>query len=384
MKTLLFVVTEDWYFLSHRLPMARAARAAGYDVAVAARESTCRAAIEAQGIRLIPLTMERRSLNPLEAGRAIAALRDIYRHERPAIVHHIAMKPILFGSIAAWLTGAPVVVNAFAGLGFVFVGGTALAKAIRLAILPLFWLLLRRGNSIVLVQNDDDWITLLRLRLARPAQVALIRGSGVDGAAYRRMPLPPAPPYICVFAGRMIGIKGLADLKAAFALLAVRRPDIVLWLCGEPDAGNPQSWPTADLENWGGNVVYHGRADMGAVWPQAHLAIQPSLGGEGVPKALLEAASCGRAILATDVPGCRDMVVDGINGRLVPPGDPAALAAAVDSLCADLGRLDAMGLASHALIDRRGLSAAAVERASRRLYDDCPVWINAGRRPAGG
>lgn len=384
MKTLLFVVTEDWYFLSHRLPMARAAQAAGYAVAVAARESTCRAAIEAHGIRFLPLALERRTLNPFAALRAIAALKRLYDDIRPAVVHHIALKPVLFGSLAARAARVPVVIDAFAGLGFVFVGRSMLARLMRILLVPMFRLALRRRNTIVLVQNADDGAALTRLGIASPHRLALIPGSGVDVDAYPVSPSPAAPPYVCIFAARMIGIKGLDALKAAFAILAARRPDIVLWMCGEPDPGNPQSWTRAQLDGWGDNVVFQGRSDMRAVWPRAHLALQPSLGGEGVPKALLEAAACGRAILATDVPGCRDVVEDRVNGALVPPGDAVALADAVDRLCGDMDRLAAMGRASRALVEARGFSARAVEAETERLYRDAPMWISAGERPARG
>ena len=384
MKKLLYVVTEDWYFLSHRLPMARAAKAAGYEVAVAARISSARTEIEAQGISVIPLAIDRRSFNPLAGLATIAILARIYRSYRPDIVHHIAMKPVLYGSIAALFTPVPVIINAFAGLGFLFVDKTLRTKILRAAILRVFKFLLHRKNTILLLQNDDDRACLLSARIAVSGRTVVIPGSGVDPVKFALSVPPATPPFICVFAGRMIGIKGLDNLREAFAILATQRPDIRLWLCGFPDPANPGSWSVEQLQEWQSvsrNVVYKGQCAMTDIWPQAHVAVQPSRGGEGVPKALLEAAASGRAIVATDVPGCRDLVRDGENGFLTPPGDGAALAHAIDRVCSGGENLSAMGLRSRAIVIN-GFTADNVEKSATWLYHACPVWISTGIMPS--
>lgn len=368
---LLYLVTEDWYFYSHRLPMVRAAQRAGYDVVVVTNAAQHKAAIEAEGVRVIPLSLERRSLNPLKALSHVGRLVDIYKAEKPDVVHHIAMKPILYGSMAAVMAGVPHVVNAFAGLGFLFTSSSFRARALRMMLdLPLRFLL-KRGNSVTLFQNPDDRACLLGRGWGDPARSALIKGSGVDMAAYAVQPLPLADPdFICAFAGRMIEIKGLPALKAAFALLAEEAPHIKLWLCGQPDPGNPESWDEVRLRAWAArsaNVVYKGQSDMKAMWPQAHLAVQPSYGGEGIPKALLEAASCGRALVTTDVPGCREVVEDGVNGYLVPPSDPRALADAIKKICGDFSLCQAMGTASRKIVAEE-FSSAIVTEQSEALY----------------
>lgn len=371
---LLYLVTEDSYFLSHRLPMAQAAREAGFETVLVARISRHRDEIEKCGIRVIPLTMERRSLNPFRALGDIASIRKIYKQEKPDVVHHIAMKPVLFGSIAAWRRGVPRVVNAFAGLGYVFASRDLMARMLRIFLVPLFRFFLKRRGSFLLLQNEDDRALLRRLRMAPESRTVVIPGSGIDTDLFPLLPLPDKQsPFICVYAGRMIGIKGLQTLKEAFAILSRRSSRITLWLCGRPDDANPGSWSEDSLRQWereSGNVVYKGHCpDMRTIWAQAHVAVQASYGGEGVPKSLLEAASCARPIVASDVPGCREMVDENINGLLVPSRDAPALAEALLKLSLMTNdTLSAMGAASRDMISRKGMSAAAITARTKEFY----------------
>lgn len=372
---LLFVVTEDWYFYSHRLPMARAAQRAGCEVGVVTAVKDHRSLIEAEGIKVIDLQMERRNLNPFKALVHIGKLAAIYRREKPAIVHHIAMKPILYGSIAAWITGVPRIINAFAGLGYVFSEKTGLAGILRPILLFLFRLFLKRKNSYVLLQNKDDYVLLEGQKLLVAERTKIVRGSGIDLDKYKMQSFQsPDPDFICVFAGRMIGIKGLPAMKEAFALLAGSRPDVKLWLCGRPDPENPGSWTEEQLQEWmaeNPNVIWKGHCgDMKAVWGQSHLALQPSYGGEGVPKSLLEAAACGRAIVATDTPGCREMVEEGKNGFLVPPRDARALSESIAALADDPALCGLMGEHSRKIVES-DLSAENVSKAVEDLYREC-------------
>ncbi len=367
---LIYVVTEDWYFLSHRLPTARAAQRAGFDVAVIARDTGRFAAIKSEGMRAIPFPFERRSLNPFRVIADIVGLVRIYREEKPDVLHHIAMKPVLCGSIAAGFSGIRNVINAFPGLGYVFTSDARLAKLLRGILVPVFRFLLKRDRHIVLLQNDDDLKRLSALRMIPERQSIVIRGSGVDMDAWPETPLPPvAPDFICVFAGRMIGIKGLETLKAAFERLAATHPHIRLWLCGAPDPSNPASWSDGDMLAWAKtpNVVYKGQCAMQGIWPQAHLAIQPSWGGEGIPKSMLEAASCGRPFVATDVPGCREVARDGVNGLLVPPRDAEALAMAVARLADDERLWRSLAARSREVV-ARDLSADAVGAQAETMY----------------
>lgn len=369
---MIFLVTEDWYFYSHRLPMARAAIRAGYDVTLAANIQTHGAAIEAEGVRVIHCPLDRGNMNPLRALRHIAHLYRLYRTERPALVHHIAMKPVLFGAVAAWCARVPHVVNAFAGLGYLFAGQDRKAKYLRRLLIPVFRFLLKRPGSVLLLQNNDDRALLARHAIKGGLETIVIRGSGVDLDAYPALPLPDHGGLHAIFAGRMIDIKGLGTMRDAFAILARTHPHITLTLCGAPDPANPGSWDEARLRQWANdapNVTYRGHcADMKALWAQADLALQPSWGGEGLPKSMLEAAACARPIIASDVAGCREVVKDGVNGFLVPARDAAALAHAIiryDAL--PHAERAAMASASRALV-ADDLSAQAVSNAAESLY----------------
>lgn len=368
---LLFVVTEDWYFLSHRMPTVRGAQMAGYDVAVVTSDGQARREIEAQRVKVIPFDFDRRSLNPFRALKQIKKLTEIYKTEAPDVVHHIAMKPILFGTLAARRAKVRHVINAFAGLGYVFSARTLLAKLVRLFLVPAFRPLLGQDNAITLFQNEDDLALLHKLgALPRTAKTVLIRGSGVETDKLQVQSLLDTDEFICVFAGRMIGIKGLPTMKEAFARIQSEAPHVKLWLCGQPDAGNPGSWTMEQLQQWtdeNRSVIYKGHSQMANIWAQSHIALQPSYGGEGVPKSLLEAAACGRAIIATDVPGCREVVEEGKNGFLVPPHNAALLAERILLLADNRDLCRRMGFASRLLVEG-DLSAAVVTQKTQALY----------------
>lgn len=352
--------------------MVRAARDAGFtDISVVTHIERHKELIEAEGVRVIPLAMERRSLNPFKALGVINRLGKHYASVKPDLIHHIAMKPVLFGSIAAWLAGAPRVLNNFAGLGYLFCGQGLKPKLLKFGLLPLFRFFLKRRGFWLLVQNSDDRDVLAAHHLVPKGRTQIIKGSGVDMDAYAMQDLPPAnPDVICTFAGRMIEIKGLPTLKEAFALLKARAPHIKLWLCGAPDAANPGAWTEARLQEWGQepNVTYKGRCEnMQQIWAQSHIAVQPSYGGEGVPKSLLEAAAIGRAIVTTRSPGCRDLVTDGVNGYVVPVRDAAALAAAIERCAEDMQQCAKMGRAGRALVEKE-FSAPVVSAQTEALY----------------
>jgi glycosyltransferase involved in cell wall biosynthesis len=373
---LLYVVPNDSYFYSHRMPMVRAAFDAGFAVGLVTGSTVRRAEIEAAGIRVVPCLIDPGSAGIFTVLRSILDLTRIYRRESPALVHHITLKAIACGAVAAWLGRVPACVNAFAGLGHLFTATDARTQIRRTIFRCVLRFFVRRPGCVTLVQNADDGARLAALGLADPARTVLIPGSGVDTERFCPLPLPPPDDdgkIICVFAGRMIGIKGLEPLRAAFALLAIRLPSLTLWLCGAPDPNNPGSWRAQDLEDWAAhapNVVWKTHQDdMRTIWARAHLAVQPSVGGEGVPKSLLEAAACARAIVATDTPGCRDVVEPEANGLLVPPGDARALADALEDAARDPDRLRRWGERSCALVFERDFSAQAVTARTRALYE---------------
>ena len=356
---LLFLVTEDWYFCSHRLPVARAAQTAGFAVVVATRVRAHGDRIRDEGITLCPLTWRRRGDGVIGGGRAVSEIVRLYRAERPDLVHHVALKPVLVGGIARRLAfasaaDAPAIVDSIMGLGSGF-SDTGLAARLRRPLLGLgLGLAERGGRSWVVVQNPEDCAALVRLG-TDPNRIAMIRGSGVDLGRFLPLPDPRNSTVTVALVSRMLRQKGVLDAVAAIRLLRARGMPVELLLAGPTDIDNRGSL-SADLLSslgaeagidWLGPV-----ADVREVWRRAAIAMLPSSYGEGVPKALLEAAACARPIIATDVPGCREVVRPGETGILVAPRDIDGLAAAIAALARDPALRVRMGAAARVLVER--------------------------------
>lgn len=342
---LLFLVTEDWYFVSHRLPLAVAAREAGFDVVVATREGMHGQVIRDAGLKFISFELSRRGGNPLAE---ILKLTRLYRSERPAIVHHVALKPVLYGALAARLVAGAHLVNAVAGLGWLFTSSGLFARVVRPAIRGLLARLLTAPGSRTIVQNPDDQALLIQAGVPED-RLRLIRGAGVDTTMFSPTQQPPAPVTV-VLVARMLWDKGVGEFVAAAKHLHKEGVRARFVLVGEPDMANPATVPEARLRAWHGRdgIEWWGqREDMPAVLKQAHIACLPSY-REGLPKSLLEAAACGLPIVTTDTPGCREVVTDGDNGFLVPVKQVDALAAALRKLILDADMRRLMGGRSRA------------------------------------
>lgn len=349
---LLFVVSEDWSFLLHRLPMARAARAAGFEVHVAARVRGGAAAIAAEGFVLHPIPYTRGRLSPAGALRTASALRGIYREVAPAVVHHVALQASVLGSLAA--IGLPCrCVNAVTGLGYVFTSESAKARLVRTGLSVAMRLLFNGEKSVVLVQNPDDRATLTAIGI-EPHRIALIPGSGVDVDRLKPSPEPPSPVTVG-FVGRLLDDKGIRPLIAAHRLLRARGSDVVLQIAGTPDPANPASVMQAEAEAWRNEPGLHWLGhvnDIAGFWARSHIAALPSR-REGLPKSLLEAAACGRPMVATDVPGCREVVIAGQTGLLVPVDDAETLAGAIATLATSAELRQRYGVAARRLACER-------------------------------
>jgi len=369
---LLFVVTEDWYFVSHRLPLAVAARRAGYRVAVATRVQEHTAAIAEAGVELLELKRWRRSsMNPLREMAAVAELAGVIRRWRPDIVHLVALKPVLYGALAARFGGAAVRVNALAGLGFVFVQGRALARLLRPLIKLAFRWTLGGERAVTIVQNPDDRELLVRERLVDGSHIRLIRGSGVDLDRFKASDLPPGRPMVLLMS-RMLWDKGVGEFVDAARMAEERGADARFVLVGDPDPENPAAIPRETLQRWSdsGVVEWWGqRSDAPALLAQARVVVLPSY-REGLPKVLLEAAASGRPMIATDVPGCREVVEPGVTGQLVPARDAAGLAEAMLGLLADPERCRQMGTQARRLAEREFGVEAVVSR-TLAVYREC-------------
>jgi glycosyltransferase involved in cell wall biosynthesis len=363
---LLFVVTEDWFFLSHRLPMARAALAAGFEVHVATNVADGAAAIAAEGFVLHPMHFARGRLAPLETLASILALRRLHRRIAPDLVHHVALQATILGSLAA--LGRPVArVNAITGLGYAFIAETRKARIVRAVIGRLLRSLVDRRRSVALVQNPDDRALLQGLGIAAQ-RIALIPGSGVD--VDRLVPTPePSGPVTLGFVGRLLDDKGIRVLVAAHRLMRAQGSTVDLLIAGTPDPANPASVPQTEAEAWGREpgVTWLGHVnDIATVWARAHIAVLPSR-REGLPKSLLEAAACGRPMVATDVPGCREIVVPWQTGLLVTPDAPGALATAIEMLAETPDMRTRFGRAARRLAEER-FASDAIGRAVVELY----------------
>lgn len=330
---LLYVTSEDWAFLSHRLPMARAARNAGFKVHVATRVQDGAAAIRAEGFTLHPIPFARGSLSPVATLRTLAALRRVNSEVKPDVTHHVALQSSILGSVAT-LGHQVACVNAFIGLGYTFTSRSLKAFALRLAIGALLRRLVDRNGSVALVQNNDDRAALRSLGIPEK-RIALISGSGVDINRFAPLAEPPAPVTFG-FVGRLLDDKGVRTLVAAFRLLRARRMDVCLLIAGTPDPANPGSVTEAEAASWNKEpgISWLGHvADIDGLWARAHIAVLPSR-REGLPLSLMEAAACGRAMIASDVPGCREVVIHEQTGLLFPVDNAQALAAAMERLAA--------------------------------------------------
>lgn len=366
MNKLLLFDTVDSYVVTHRLALALAAKACGFDVVVVTSVGAMGRQIRQAGLRVIHLDCRRSSVNPLSELRVIAQLVRIYRRERPDLVHHIALKPVLYGSIAARLVGVPAVINAITGTGHLF-SADNLRLGLLTGVVRCALRFLLRG-SFVAVQNADDAALVRGLGANR---VSLIRGSGVDPAVFAPAE-PPGPPPTVMLASRLLWEKGVGVFVDAARMLQQKGVDARFVLVGAPDPDNRGSVPEQLLKAWqaDGVVEWWGHLDdMPAVLSRANMACLPSHYGEGVPKGLIEAASCGLPIVTTDMPGCREVVVDGENGFLVPPQDPPALADALEKLILDGALRRRMGAAGRARVIA-GFSQQIVIDATMRLYHD--------------
>jgi glycosyltransferase involved in cell wall biosynthesis len=338
---ILFFVTEDWFVCSHWLPLIEGAKNAGMEVVVVTRTNKHAEKILQHGARLIPFQISRRGSNPFREFPAILRLVKIYRKERPDIVHHIAMKPMLYGSLAAHLIRIPHTVNWVAGMGWLFVSTNRRAKMLQIAVRKVLGMLLR-GTSVI-VENRDDQAIIENIGVAT-RHIHLVRGAGVDTSLYAPSAEPEGVPLV-VLPARMLWDKGVGEFVSAARLLRQRGVNARFALVGDPDAENPASVPEHQLRDWNkeGAVEWWGRReDMPQVCAQSHIVCLPSY-REGLPKSLLEAASCARPIVTTNVPGCREVVRDGENGLLVEARNATALADALGKLLADPGLRIRMG-----------------------------------------
>lgn len=350
-KVVLFANT-DWYLYNFRRSLALALRAAGYEVLLISPNGQYGAKLQELGFRWQAVPMDRRSLNPFRELRLLWYLRCMFRRERPALVHSFTIKCAVYGSLAARLAGVPSRVNAVAGMGYVFTSKDIKARALR----PLVRMLLRTAldgdNARLVLQNPDDVALFEAAGLVNRSHVRLIPGSGVDCSRFvaRSQRRDPAHPLRVLLAARLLWDKGVAEFVDAARLLRTEGLEIEFLVAGDPDFGNPAAVPEATVREWAaeGVVQWLGHVDdMAELFQSVDVVVLPSY-REGLPKGLIEAAACALPLVTTDVPGCREVVSDGVDGLVVPARDAAALAAAIARLHDDQDLAARLGTAARA------------------------------------
>lgn len=367
---LLFFVTVDWFFCSHFLERAKAAKEAGYEVAVMCSIDKHQTIIESSGIRIIPLSIDRRSLNPFSSLLTLFRVINVYRREKPDIVHQIALKPILLGGLAAVLTRVPNVVNAIVGCGYLFTSQKLSIRAIRACALCALSFILQRPQSHVIFENSDDMNAFIKDGLVDPKAVSLIQGAGVNPLNYPRG-IPGALSPTVILTARLLWDKGVSEFVEAARLLHGQGVQARFVVVGSSDEGNRASIGSDTLGAWQseGIVEFLGfRTEIPHLLEQASIACLPSY-REGLPKALLEAMAAGLPCVTTDVPGCREAVTHGDNGLLVPAGEPIALANALNILIQDVGLRQRMGRRGRERIEQE-FSSEIIIGQTLALYED--------------
>ncbi len=359
---LAFVVNTDAFFLSHRLPIAVAVRRSGFEVTVIAEETGSGREIQRNGLRFVPFSFARSRLNPLAEAATVLRLERLYRHLRPDLLHHVTIKPVIYGSIAARTVPGTPIVNALSGLGWTF-SRNRRAGLLSLFVRPLFRAALRRPRTRTIFQNPDDRERFLSMGMVVAERAIVIRGSGVDCSRFLPHPEPDGAPIV-MLASRMLWDKGVKEFVEAASIVRLQEPNVRFILVGDTDDGNPTAVPLSKLERWreSEEIEWWGhRSDMPVVMAMAAIVVLPSF-HEGLPKVLLEAAACARPIVASDVAGCREIVRHGENGLLVPAGDSTLLAEAVLTLIRSPDRRAEFGRVGR----ERAVSEFAVETVVER------------------
>ena len=369
---IVFVVTEDWYFCSHRLELAVEAQKAGYDVIAVTRMTKHQELIQRSGISPVNFrTIRRSSFNPLRELATFLELLLILKREKPDLVHLVALKPIIYGALAAKILKVPFQVHAFGGLGFIFSSNRILAKFLKLITCKSLKLTFKRSNCRLILQNNDDFGIMTERIGIKKNNVCLIRSAGVNLDAFKVSELPPTTPIV-MLASRMIWDKGISEFVQAAEKIKEKGIESRFVLIGEPDEENPSSVPIEKLRQWNraGHIEWWGgRNDMPKEISKSSIFCLPSYYGEGVPKVLIEAMSCARPIVTTDMPGCRDLVVNEENGIIVRPKDWINLSEAIEKLITDQKLCKKMGLAGRRIAEEN-YSLKKITSETLKVYED--------------
>lgn len=338
----------DWFFISHRILIAEEAIKSGYEVIVATTDTGRSKEIIEKGIQFVNLPISRSGINPIKECITLLRFYFVYKEINPDIIHHVTLKPIIYGSIVSKFLNIKSVINAVSGLGYNFTGERmGLASQI---IIQLMRFGFNRRNVSLIFQNQDDYNQLLSFNVIAPTNtIYRIKGSGVDINVLKTDSYPDFEIIKILMPCRMLWDKGVRELYEASVLLRPKYDNkIQIILCGSADKGNKACVPESFLESWqdGEFVKWIGfQNDMFQVYKESHIVVLPSY-REGMPKSLIEACAMGRAIITTSAIGCRECVDEGINGLKVPVKNSRALADAIEQLINNPEKIVQMGKAS--------------------------------------
>ena len=338
------------------MPIAQAAVAAGYEVNIVYGElgDVAPEMVQKLGFQSYFVPIQRGGMNPLQELRSLYSIWRLYRLLSPDVVHLVTIKPYLYGGLVSRLAKVPAVVSAVAGLGSMFIRMDWRSRLFRALLYPIYRLAFGHPNQRVIVQNQDDASVLVNWDVLDSQKIRLLRGSGVDLTAFTQFEEDDGVPIVC-FASRLLRDKGVYDFVAAARLLQKRGIEARFWLVGDADTKNPTGLTATELQSLrdGGVVEVLGyQKDIPALYAKAHIICLPSFYGEGIPKALIEAAAASRAVVTTDHPGCREAVVPNKSGLLVPVKSPEKLADALQWLIEHPADRLAMGKAGRLLAER--------------------------------
>ena len=353
MKKLFMVVNEDRFFLSHRKPVAVAARDAGFETVIITKNTGHRREIENAGFQMIELPIDPTGMNPLHEWKTLWFIYKLYRSQRPDIVHHVGLKDILWGGVVARLLGIRGVVNAVSGLGGLF-NGNKISLTSK-AILFVLRFSSNRNNVRFIFQNNEDKSIFLQYKVANPKQIEFTHGSGIDLKDYSYTMEPTEGKIKIIFTARMVKEKGVCDLiEAAESLKPLYKDKVQFLLCGRLTPNKTGISEEYMREHCDGEYIcwLGERNDIKQLLEQSHIMAFPSYYREGVPKSLIEASAIGRPIITCDSVGCRDVVDDGVNGFLIEPQNTVQLADALKKLIDNPDLRRQMGKAARAKAER--------------------------------
>ncbi|MEZ8195292.1 glycosyltransferase family 4 protein [Vibrio cortegadensis] len=348
MKKILYIVNVDWFFVSHRLPIALKAIEDGYDVHLACAFTDKRSQLEELGITCHSVAFSRSGSSLKGELNAISSVRRVIKSLKVDVVHAITIKPVIYTGLALQcIKRPPAFVAAISGLGYVFTAETLRAKVTKSLVSLMYKFALRNKRKVVIFQNTSDQTILSEIVKLTEKDRTLIKGSGADLSVYRYQAEPVGSKKIVSMACRLLKEKGVYEFVEAAKLIKEKHSNIDFLLIGSVDLENPNSVSQEEVDTWveqGVITALGHRDDIPELFAQSHIVTMPSFYGEGVPKVLIEAAACGRPIVTTDNPGCRDSIINEETGLLVPIKNAEALSKALMVLLLDEDKRIRMGL----------------------------------------